>query len=303
MISRMYQSGLAGWVGKTKAAKHWLAVKDGGSFVDLNLKNDSSRKLMLYDVTRKVLGKDTENYAQEIGDCVSFGAKNAIEYVQCTEILMKGEREKFRSIFPPYLYGTGRVLVGQGQMNGTDGSSGSWMADAVIKYGTLAADEHNVPHYSGSIAHKWGDSPGPPKEFIAVAKEHPVKSAALISSWEELIAAICNGYPCTVASNQGFEMEARNDGFHAPSGTWSHQMCIIGVDDEHNEPYAIVLNNWGDVHGQLKDFTTEEDLPVGVLRVKKRTIERMIAAGETFAYSNFEGFPEQPIAKELFKLI
>jgi hypothetical protein len=188
-------------------------------------------------------------------------------------------------------------------MDGSDGSSGSWMADAVIKYGALAREEQGVPAYSGRVAHQWGDTPGPPKNFIDIAKEHPVKSAAKIGGWDDLVSAVCNGYPCTVASNQGFNMEASSDGFHSPRGTWSHQMCIVGVDDEYNDPYAIILNNWGDVHGRLKDFNNNEDLPMGVLRVRKKTIERMIGADETFAYSNFDGFPEQPIEKELFKLI
>jgi hypothetical protein len=159
------------------------------------------------------------------------------------------------------------------------------------------------PAYSGSQARRWGAPPGPPKEFVEVGKIHLVRSAAKINSWDELVTAICNGYPCTVASSQGFNMEPSRDGFHAPSGSWAHQMCIVGVDGEASDPYAVILNSWGDAHGRLKDFVSNEDMPIGVLRVRKRTIERMIAAGETFAFSNFEGFPEQPIAKELFKLI
>jgi hypothetical protein len=301
MIAGFYQSGMKGWLGTVAAKKAWAVLKDSPSFVKFNL-STGSKRMMLFDVVRKVLGQDTENYAQQIGDCVSFGAKNAIEYLMCTEVLMLGDREKFKPIFPPYLYGTGRVFVGGGQING-DGSLGSWMAEAVIKYGAIPSDTEGCPAYSGSIARQWGAPPGPAQKFVDVGKLHPVKSAALISNWNELVEAICNGYPCTVASNQGFNMEASRDGFHAPSGSWGHQMCIIGVDDEASDPYAIVLNNWGDVHGRLKDFNTNEDLPIGVLRVRKRTIERMIDAGETFAFSNFEGFPEQPIAKELFKLI
>lgn len=303
MIAGFYHSGMKGWLGKTAAKKAWATLKDSPSFMKFNLAGvQGSRRLMLWDVTRKVLGKDTPNYPQEIGDCVSFGAKNAIEYLICTEMLMNGERETFKPIFPPYLYGTGRVFVGGGQING-DGSLGSWMAEAVIKYGAIPSDMEGCPKYSGSIARQWGNRPGPAQKFVDEGKQHPVKKAAQINNWDELVVAICNGYPCTVASNQGFNMEASRDGFHAPSGSWAHQMCIIGVDDEASDPYAIILNNWGDVHGRLKDFNTNEDLPVGVLRVRKRTIERMIAAEETFAFSNFDGFPDRPIEKELFKLI
>jgi hypothetical protein len=104
---------------------------------------------------------------------------------------------------------------------------------------------------------------------------------------------------------QGFEMEASSDGFHRPRGEWAHQMSFIGVDDDYRDPYAIILNNWGDAHGRLKDFETGENLPIGVLRVRRSVVESMINAGETFAFSNFEGFEDQnaKLNKELFKLI
>jgi hypothetical protein len=297
-----------GWAGEELAAEEFDLIKD--KFVEFRIVGASpfkaERRMMLYDVVRKVLGKDTPNYPQQIGDCVSFGAKNAIEYLQCCEILINGDNERFRPIYPPYLYGTGRVFVGRGQLDRSgDGSLGSWMAKAVIDYGAIASDENNLPQYSGSVAKKWGNSPGPPKEFVDIGKQHLVKSAAQIRSWDDLVQAICNGYPCTVASNQGFTMRADSNGFHNPEGNWGHQMCIIGVDDEYSDPYAIILNSWGDSHGVLKDFKTGENLPVGCIRARKRVIESMIRAGETFAYSNFVGFPGQNdiIDARLFDLI
>lgn len=236
-------------------------------------------------------------------NCVSFGAKNAVEYLMATEKLMKGDNEKFESIFPPYLYGIGRVLIGRGQLNGDDGSLGSWMADAVIKYGVLRSNFDGVPKYAGSVAKKWGDTPGPDKKFIEEGSKHPVKSAAKIKSWDQLVEAIVNGYPCTTASDVGYTMTAANDGFHRQTDNWGHQMCFIGVDDRATDPYAIIVNSWGDAHGQLKDFDTGENLPIGVLRVRKKDAEKHIRAGETFAYSNFDGFPEQLIDKKLFMLI
>jgi hypothetical protein len=278
-----------------------------GDFKDFNIfgatRSTKGGKTMLYEVVRKLLGKDTENYAQEIGDCVAFGAKNACEYLMATEKLMKGDREAFNSVFPPYLYGTGRVLIGGGQLDGDDGSLGSWMADAIIKYGVLRSSFGGVPAYSGRVAKKWGDSPGPDKKFVEEGKLHPVKSAALIKSWDDLVAAISNGYPCTTASDVGYSMTPSSDGFHRQNDNWGHQMCFIGVDDNAKDPYAIILNSWADAHGQLKDFDTGVDLPIGVLRVRRKDAEKHIRAGETFAYSNFEGFPEQLIDKALFMLV
>lgn len=304
---------LCGWAGQEEAALQWDLIKHDTHngkkiFVPFKVFGQSfgaSQRMMLWEVVRKVLGKDTENYAQEIGDCVAFGAKNAIEYLMCCEMLLNGEAESWRPIFCPYLYGTGRVFIGNDELRGGDGSLGSWMAEAVIKYGVLAADEKDVPRYSGSVSSQWGDSPGPPKKFVEIGKIHPVKSAAKINSWNDLVTAITNGYPCTVASDQGFSMQPDSSGFHRAEGNWGHQMCIIGVDNEATRPFAIILNSWGDAMGQLKDFNTGEPLPIGTIRADKRVIEGMINQGETFAFSNFEGFPGQAsvIDSALFDLI
>jgi hypothetical protein len=262
---------------------------------------DDARQTMLYRVCRKVLGADTPNYPQKIGDCVSFGGKNATEYLQCCDMLLRGVREKWRPIFPPYYYGTSRVLVG-GQHDYEDGSTGSWLAEAVVKYGALFADEQGVPPYSGDIAKKWGHD-GPPDNDVTFGKQHIVHGVAKISSFADLTAALTNGYPCTTASNVGYQMEASSDGFHHRGQSWSHQMCFIGFGMDP-EPYAIILNNWGDVHGHLNDFTDKsEQLPVGVLRVRQKDAEAHIAAGETFAWSQYDGFPEQPLDKALFLML
>ena len=134
-IANLYNSGeINGWAGKNNpefVKEQFDLIKNDGSFKPLKIsssRDTKGKKLMLYEVVRKVFGKDTDNYAQEIGDCVSFGAKNAIEYLMATEKLMKGDREEWHPVFPPYLYGTGRVFVGRGQLDGSDGSLGSWLS-------------------------------------------------------------------------------------------------------------------------------------------------------------------------------
>ena len=233
--------------------------------------------------------------------CVSWGGRNACEYLACCDILMRGDHESYHPVFPPYYYGTSRVQIGGGRLS-TDGSLGSWLAAAVMKYGTLFSDEHGVPNYGESVARNWGKN-GPPDQFMQVGKKYLVKSAAQIKNWEELVEAICNGYPCTVASDQGFEMTPDANGFHNPKGTWQHQMCITGIDDEWNDPYALIRNSWGDVHGKMVNFHDKNEvLPAGYLRVRKKTIERMINQKEVFAWSQFDGFQMQDINKGLFKI-
>lgn len=184
-------------------------------------------KTMLYQVCRKVLGKDTPNYPQQIGDCVSFGAKNATECLSCCDILLRGDREQFKLVFPPYYYGTGRVYVGGWDNDYSDGSLGSYMAQAVMKYGTLFTDEPGLPSYSGSVAKEFGAKRSTLDKWLPTAKKYLVKSAAQINSWEELVTAIANGYPCATASDIGYSMQPSSDGFHRQTTSWAHQMCAL----------------------------------------------------------------------------
>lgn len=284
-----------GWAGERQAANEWDRLASMFPIFSLApmAGQYAGRTGRLWEIVRQVLGTDTLNYPQKTGDCVSFGAKNAIEYVACVE-RFQGDREEIRPIFPPFLYATGRVLIGQNRLRGQAGSLGSWMARAVVEHGVLRSDFPGVPAYSGRLADRWGDG-ADFEQFLSEGRQHPVLSAARISRWDELVAAIINGYPCTIASNAGFQMRPGRDGYHERQGTWPHQMCVVGISDDPRRPWAGVLNSWGDAHGRLRDFETDEPWPVGTLRVRREAIEQMLRSGECFAYSQFVGFPEQQL--------
>lgn len=239
------------------------------------------------------------NYASH--NCVSFGGKNAGEYVQFFP-LANGERNIWTMLFPPYLWGCGRIFIGNNQLGRQDGSVGVWQAKAVQQYGVIAKDLEGVPAYSGQVARQWGNSPGPDQKWVTIGKEHLIQSAAAVTTWEETVTGIVNGYPITIASNVGYDMTPRSDGFHHYSTSWAHQMCVIGVDDDASEPYVCILNSWGDVHGSLKDFKTGEIWPKGTLRVRKSDFMKVLAEQDSFAYSSMVGFPAQEIDREKFDL-
>lgn len=264
------------------------------------------KRRMLFEVNRKVLGEDTPNYPQEIGDCTSFAAKNVMEHVQCAQILLDGRNEKFRPVFPSYFYGCSRVYIGGSKIWG-DGSLGVWTQEAAKKYGVLASDDQGVPPYSGRVAKDWGRT-GPPEGVVPTAQKHIVKTTAKVMEVADLANALYHGYPLSVCSNQGFDMSASSDGFHHPRGAWGHAMAVVGYEDHATLGlYFIILNSWGDQFGRLKDFTTGEDLPVGVLRVRANVLDSMLKAdgGDSFAYSQFDGYPGNgpAIDKALFDLV
>ena len=305
-IARAYINGThKGWLGRDLALAQFDVL--GGTHFKLNVvgKSYAGKRMMLYEIVRKVYGKDPENVPQETGDCTSWGAKHAVEDCQAADILLKGEAEKFSLLFAPYFYGCSRVLIGGGRMWG-DGSTGIWTAKAANKYGALVEDLPGVPKYSGSVAKDWGRS-GPPQEFLSIGKLHLVKTIAKINSWADAVEAICNGCAVTLASNQGFEMQASSDGFHHPRGTWNHQMELCGVNDGASQgSYGIIKNSWGpDAMGHLKDFDTGEDIPAGCLRVRAEVIDSMIKQDDSWAFSAWEGFPDNNalLEEKLFDVI
>lgn len=302
----LYTDGsLSGWGGKDLADAEYPSVSQLANFLEYQpLRADAGapRYSVNYQVVRKILGKDLVNIPQEIGDCVSWGGRNASALTGCCDILVRGDRETWEDPFPPFYYGTSRVQIGGGRLGNSDGSLGSWLAAAVMKYGTIYFTTQGVPKYSGSVAKQWGYQ-GPPRQFLDVGPTFLIKSAVRIKSWAELVDYVTNGYGCTIASNQGFAMEPDGSGFHRASGSWAHQMAIWEVDEEWTDPYGIIRNSWGDVHGRLKDFRTNDPLPPGCLRVHRRTIESMISSGECFAFTQYEQPKAQDIHERLFKVV
>lgn len=283
-----------GWAGPDNAQR--ALDKIGGNFPKFFIKAQTvatdGRRVVLWDFSRKVLGSHIPTFFQLVGDCVAEGASNAVQYLQTMEISRLNQPERYRPIFQPYIYGVSRVLIGRGQINlNEDGSLGIWAAQGVRKYGILAADEPGVPAYGEDVARLWGKK-GPPQNFITIGQKHLIQSVAKVNRYNLVRDAIANGYPVTVASNRGFKMQGvpnRGKLWGIPEGEWPHQMVFIGVDDDAARPGCYCLNSWGpNAHGAPVD-----DAPPGGFWVDAEVVESMVAQDDSWAYSQFDGFPEQ----------
>ena len=263
--------------------------------------------VLLWEKAKQINGGEHfPTYRQETGDCVSMGAANAVNYLQAVQIALNGAPFQFRPAFQPWIYGISRTAddLGRGQLGRSAGSVGSWAAGAVEKYGVLAADSDDVPKYSKRVAEDWGFK-GPPKTFYDDAEEFRVRTTAIVKDYESARDALANGYPVTVASNQGFRMQGRafqGKLFGTPSGHWAHQMCFIGVDDTAKCPNGqrgalLCLNSWGPAaHGEPVDGS-----PPGSFWVDRRTANRMLSQGDSYAFSNFDGFPLRDLDFRIFR--
>ena len=290
---------LMGWAGVRVADAAWESI--GSEFPHFFIVGQETptqgKTFRAWDVWRKVLGHDLPTDIQETGDCVGASMTDVINAMQCIEIAL-GDREKFEQTLISYVYAYSRVIVGKNQLKGGAGSVGSWMAKTVSagNGGCLSKKFKDVPAYSGKLSDQWGDDKKYDgksfRDYVDESDDHTFSGGARITDWSQLRDGVINGRLGTIASNRGYTMKPDKDGFHKPSGTWSHQMSIMALCDDPRQSWVGIKNQWGDQHGQIKDFETGELWPVGMLRVRREDFEKkhLTSSAECFVYSGLNGF-------------
>jgi hypothetical protein len=228
---------------------------------------------------------------QEIGDCVGFGYSRGDDLLSCVEIVLRREPESWKGYSSSeWIYGTSRVLVGGGRIRG-DGSIGSWAAKAVSEHGTLLRAKYpqvDLSRYTGERAKLWGSSSGFPRELETLADEHPVKTTALVKTYEEARDMIANGYPVAVCSRQGFSDKRDAEGFARPQGVWPHCMLFIGGDDSFRRPGLLCDNrSWGD---DWNGGPTRHDQPGGTFWVDANVVDKMLSEQDSYALADKTGY-------------
>lgn len=262
-------------------------------------KDHTRDNVRLWDAVIAVRGTHFENTPQQIGDCVSWGMKHAIEYLQCVE-MKTGPPREFHHVFSPFIYGVSRHQIGQDRYARTDGSCMAWAVRAVQEYGVLRADEAGVPPYSGAIARAWGSRTGPPPQFLAKARQFLVKTVSQVRTADAIRDSICNRYPVPFgAGNIGFNVVREKYGrlVASNSGVWAHAQCVIGYDGSAPEPLFCILNSWGPFAAGKSPI---DGSPPGSYWITKRDMDFIARQGDAFAISNFDGFKARNID---FKLI
>jgi hypothetical protein len=282
----------SGWIDDPDAVREAVALMRCGRFCDtaaFAAERDRPEDVYLWEHCRVATGDVLPPRDQkQVGSCVGVATATAVEHLLCVQVA-DGSGEEFRELASEVIYGGSRVEVGGGRVRG-DGSVGAWAAKFVKDYGVVPRGvygKHDLRTYSERLCRDFGRS-GVPEVIEAVAKEHPVKGVANVTTWDECRAAIRNGYPVLVCSSQGFEFERDSEGFCAPRGTWYHAMAVVGVRGG-KRPGGFLLNSWGPyVH---KGPRVPDDAPVAGFWVDAATLDRMLRQGDSWAFSNATGFP------------
>lgn len=259
-------------------------------------------KAFLWEISKRANGnKHLPTLYQKTGSCVGNGGWCAYMHLSAFEIVRLGQNETLKVLFMPYTYGRGRLAAG---IRGRgDGSTGSGQAKAVREDGVIPNELTGLPQptddggltWGSKVEMDWSDGARIKDEWIQQGRKHLVKATAQVRSPDDVKAAICNGYPVTIASNWGGQMSPSvQDGvlLNRRVTSWNHQMCIIGwwKHPTHGEIFYI-QNSWGrDVHG-----TCPSGAPPGGFWVKAKDVEYIVDQDDSFAHSQFDGFPAQDI--------
>lgn len=305
----------AGWVPDRQAienvirhtANPYLVQQAAETF----LGSGNEKVVLLYKYLEKAVGKIIP-HKQGIGDCVGQAYAFGVDVLAATQIHQLGLAERWiTKSSSEAMYAGSRYEIGYKVHNARtllkgDGSLGVYCAEYLRDYGVLLRRKYgdiDLTQYDARLARAWGRT-GVPDELEPLAKEHPVRSSALVRSYEDCRDAIANGYPVIFCSKVGFnpECDTHNPGgrdsmgFLNRCGEWFHAMCGIAVDDT-TRPGILIMNSWGP---DWVSGGTRLGQPDGSFWVDAFTIDEMCGYGDSNAISGFIGFPAQQLDYNLF---
>ena len=252
--------------------------------------------VFLWQAVRKVNNKGPPWYPnvnqQSVGCCVGCGFKHAADVCQAMQIV-RGQRAEWKPISVEVIYGGSRIEVGGGRISG-DGSVGSWAAKWVKDFGVAPMERYgsyDLTTFSPARAREFGRK-GVPEDIEKIARDHPVKGTALVTSWTDIKRAVQQGYPVAICSDQGFRMERDATGRCRPQGRWMHCMCVIAVRGGRDEG-GFILNSWGD--NAHTGPVWPADAPTAGFWADADVLDRIAKQGDSFALSDMQGFPSRKL--------
>jgi hypothetical protein len=285
---RSYES-LCGWRGIDATQQHFARQFPALRQAAPHLFGDPAPTgpVLLYKAWEEVLGKYPAYPAQEIGDCVSFGHGHGNDLLQCIECRV-GVPMEYRETDTEFIYGASREAAG---ILGTgDGSYGAAAVKAMTTIGMVSREMLGSDGaYSGDRAKAWGQS-GPPSDLESKAAPYKLGSAALVSTWNDLVAAVTNGYPVTICTSLGFTLTRDADGFCAASGSWGHCMLIAAV--RFDRPGACIIQSWGP---GMPGGPTALDQPDFSFWADQTAIEQILGEGDSWALSKTTAFVKRDL--------
>lgn len=251
-------------------------------------------------------GQHFRTFYQQTGSCVGNGGGQALWYLSAVEVIRLKDPEQV--LLPFWLLPYGRSRYYAGSRGQGEGSFGSAFAEAMRKDGIIEAKLDGLPKCTDSGGLTWGrsaeltwsDGAKIDSKWLALSRKHLLKTTAQVKTAQQVRQALLNYYPCTIASDWGGQMTPAVQGsppvrLNKRADTWNHQMCVIGTVNHPSLGWIYyILNSWGvDAHGQPPAGGYGE--PPGGFWVKEADMDYIARQGDSFAFSQFSGFPAQKL--------
>lgn len=291
-----------GWIPDPEIRAEWLRKQDRPYFADHAAEIAGSgrgQQALLVPYLEKASGQKYFPSIQDIGDCTSHAMAMGVNILTGVQIVMHGRPERW--VAPAAtepIHAGARVEIGGSKIKSRrDGACVSWAGDWVQQYGVLLRQKYgdiDLTTYNPSLARQWGSRyVGVPDSLEAIAKEHPVKTIKVTTSWSEARDLIFNGYPVVIGSTIGFNSKSDSDGFLSPGPTWWHALLLAGIDDKSKRPGGLILNWWAPswTSGPKHKLGT----PTSAFWADADVIDNMLSQGDSIALSNYVGYKRQPL--------
>jgi hypothetical protein len=260
---------------------------------------------LLWPYYEKAIGGPVKPFYQTIGDCCGEAGVMGAQFVSGIQIAHKRRPEEYKGPFVvEYTYAASRVEVGQSRIRRGDGSSGEWTAESLKRYGLLRRakyGKYDLTKYDGNLGREWGrPGVGVPNELEPIGKEHPIKSVALVTTWDQAADSVSNGYPVLLCSSVGYSGRFDREGFQRHNQIWYHAMLLIGIDRRKGKRQGgCILNSWGP---DWSDNSVPHELgaPSGAFWADSFSIHKALQEQDSYALSEFVGFRKQNLDYNLY---
>ena len=249
--------------------------------------------------------------AQQRGDCVSHGQKNANLGACCAEVVWGTVDQETGTIESAPEIPIAGIRSGAFSSSAIywyrgHGSDGWYCpASAIVsttKVGCVVNKNYpdiglDLTTYSGRLAGTYGRTP-PPAEITDHLNDHLIRTSTTCNGWEQVRDFIANGYPINSCGGEGWSSTRDENGVSRRSGSWSHAMAILAVDDRKwaHDTYGgglvLIQNSWGRFNsGPRRIHGTSIDIPEGSFWAMWSDVTRR----NHMAMSSVKGWPPKSL--------
>lgn len=286
--------------GKFSDVAHEFGIADSGK----------GKLSLLYPVVWKISGRDDWFHgalSQPTGDCVSRGQSHAA--VASLACAVENGNGSWPDI-PEIAFAKGMPFHPTPTYWNKKGGASGWSCSSAaarskdkiglafsVNYG---GDIGDLTQYTTKLIEKYCRS-GPPESVISELNGNVTLTYSRIKSFEEIRDAIANGYGVNSCGGQGFAKSRDANGVAKRSGSWSHSMAYVGVDDSewahsnYSGPLVCVLNSWGTswIKGPraVQGKSDAPEIPKGSFWARWKDI----SGRDCYGMSSVKGFPPQKL--------